>query len=115
MKKKMLAHFKQKFEEQRKLILKQAAIAIELDVDGDEMDQAQGDALNSIMEQLSRRNIKQLENIEKALNKIEEGVFGECEECGRPISEKRLLAKPDADTCITCAERLECIARQYAS
>lgn len=115
MKKKILDNFKKLFEEQRAEILKQAAKPTELDVDGDEMDKAQGDVLNSIMEQLSLRNIKKLENIDKALKKIEDGTFGECEECDGPISEKRLLAKPDADTCIACAERLEYTARQYAS
>ena len=116
MKKKLLKQFKQMFEDKKREILKRSdTTALELDINGDDMDKIQGDVLGAIMEQLSRRSIKQLENIEKALNKIEDGTFGECEECGEAISEKRLLAKPDADTCITCAERLEYAARQFAS
>jgi DnaK suppressor protein len=47
------------------------------------------------------------EKIESTLKKIEDGVFGICEECGRPISEKRLMARPIARLCIQCKEKEE--------
>ena len=45
--------------------------------------------------------------IEAALEKIEDGVFGECDECGGQISKARLQAIPYAPLCIKCAQKLE--------
>jgi DnaK suppressor protein len=41
-----------------------------------------------------------LEQIERALARIDEGTYGICERCGQPIAEERLLAKPAATLCI---------------
>lgn len=48
-----------------------------------------------------------LKKIDHALEKIESGTFGECEECGDDISMKRLLARPIATQCIHCKEEQE--------
>jgi len=48
-----------------------------------------------------------LESIESALEKIEDGVFGLCEECSLAISKTRLNAIPYAALCIKCAQKLE--------
>lgn len=45
--------------------------------------------------------------IEAAIEKIEGGVFGECEECGGQISKTRLQAIPYTALCIKCAQKLE--------
>ncbi len=45
--------------------------------------------------------------MDKALNKLEEGTFGECEECGSEIETKRLEARPVATLCIKCKEEQE--------
>ncbi len=42
--------------------------------------------------------------IDNALRKIKEGTYGVCEECSKPISQKRLLAVPHAPLCIKCQE-----------
>lgn len=42
--------------------------------------------------------------IDAALKKIEEGTYGNCENCEKPISQKRLLALPYAPLCIKCQE-----------
>jgi len=47
-----------------------------------------------------------LSAIEDALKRIEEGTFGACVNCGKPIAEERLAALPWATTCIDC-KRLE--------
>ena len=44
-----------------------------------------------------------LNDIEDALQKIDEGTYGVCEQCGGPIGEARLEAMPAARLCITCA------------
>ncbi|MFA5134794.1 MAG: TraR/DksA C4-type zinc finger protein [Patescibacteria group bacterium] len=43
-----------------------------------------------------------LEKIDKALGKFDKGTYGACEECGKEISEERLLAYPEAQHCIEC-------------
>ena len=41
-----------------------------------------------------------LEQIERALARIDEGTYGTCERCGKPIPEERLRARPWATLCI---------------
>lgn len=48
-----------------------------------------------------------LEAIELALERIEEGTYGQCDECGVKIPKLRLNALPYAPTCVKCAEHLE--------
>jgi RNA polymerase-binding protein DksA len=48
-----------------------------------------------------------LEEIEAALRRIEEGTFGICTNCGKPIAEERLEALPWATLCIGCARDRE--------
>lgn len=43
--------------------------------------------------------------IKRALKKVDDGSFGECEECGEMVSEARLEAKPEARLCIDCKHR----------
>jgi len=46
-----------------------------------------------------------LEDIEVALQKLDDGTYGRCEGCGGPIAEARLEAMPAARLCITCASK----------
>lgn len=46
-----------------------------------------------------------LEQVESALERIEAGNFGNCQECGREISRERLDAVPYARLCIECARK----------
>ncbi len=48
-----------------------------------------------------------LDAVESAIEKIEDGVYGECEECGGQISKARLQAIPYTPRCIKCAQKLE--------
>jgi RNA polymerase-binding transcription factor DksA len=45
-----------------------------------------------------------LRNIDAALDRIKEGVFGNCLKCGRRIAEARLDAVPEAMYCIDCEQ-----------
>jgi DnaK suppressor protein len=47
-----------------------------------------------------------LEAIDAALKRIEDGTYGRCVNCGKPIAEERLAAIPWATHCIDC-KRLE--------
>lgn len=52
-----------------------------------------------------------LEKIDRALEKLEEGTYGICEDCGEEISEKRLRAMPFAIYCVRCKTRREELER----
>jgi RNA polymerase-binding protein DksA len=45
-----------------------------------------------------------LEEIDAALQRIEEGTYGICTNCGKPIQPERLEALPWAQLCIDCAK-----------
>ena len=53
------------------------------------------------------RDKEKLLAIEEALEKIREGTYGVCEECGDEIGAGRLKAMPLAKLCVTCQSRLE--------
>lgn len=44
-----------------------------------------------------------LRDVNRALKKIEEGTYGLCEKCGKPIPEERLRAVPEAFTHVECS------------
>jgi DnaK suppressor protein len=46
-----------------------------------------------------------LEDVESALERIEDGTYGLCQDCGREIARERLNALPYAPLCIQCAKR----------
>jgi len=48
-----------------------------------------------------------LQRIKKALKKIEEGKYGICEKCGKPISIRRLMIVPEARYCIKCENLID--------
>jgi len=48
-----------------------------------------------------------LEAIEAALERVEDGIYGECDECGGAISKMRLNAIPYTPLCIKCAQKME--------
>ena len=50
---------------------------------------------------------KILNQIDETLRKIDEGKFGICETCSKPISKKRLLALPYTRSCIKCQSEEE--------
>ena len=50
----------------------------------------------------AQRDGRLLYHIDKALERIERGVFGMCDACSEPISRERLEAVPHARLCIRC-------------
>ena len=46
-------------------------------------------------------------DINNALERIKKGAYGICKYCKKEIGEKRLLARPVANTCITCKIKLQ--------
>lgn len=56
---------------------------------------------------LASREGKFLAYLDRALERIEDGTYGLCSECGNPISKKRLEAVPHARMCVDCKTKLE--------
>jgi RNA polymerase-binding transcription factor DksA len=40
-----------------------------------------------------------------AVRRVDDGTYGVCERCARPIPAQRLVARPSASTCVDCARR----------
>jgi len=49
----------------------------------------------------------ELKDIEDALRRLDDGTYGICEECGKPIDEARLEAVPWARYCVVDQARIE--------
>lgn len=53
------------------------------------------------------RERKLIRKIKDALERLDNGTFGICEQCGEDISEKRLKARPVTTLCIDCKKKQE--------
>ena len=56
---------------------------------------------------LGDRDREKLAEIEEALERIKNGAYGICDECGEPIAEARLMALPFTKVCIDCKSKHE--------
>jgi DnaK suppressor protein len=74
---------------------------------GDEVDLVNLERDRELLLKLQGRNRFYLKKIDEALNRIENGTFGECAECGCGIEMNRLQARPTATHCIECKESQE--------
>ena len=54
---------------------------------------------------MRERYEQRLEQIEKALGRLHDGLYGICEECGGRIEPERLEAVPYTVLCISCARK----------
>jgi len=66
------------------------------------MDALQGQAM---AQATHRRREQELQRIDAALKRLEEGDYGECVHCGEDIAAKRLELDPTAPLCIDCAKQ----------
>lgn len=74
---------------------------------GDVVDFALDSVQDEITSQLIEVESRELARIEKALEKMQAGTYGVCEECGSDIPLSRLYALPYATLCIRCQRELE--------
>lgn len=104
-----LKKFRRIFEDQRRGILfadrvVREEFSVNPDERYDEVDQASLDVEQSMRMRLCNREALYLKKVEEALIRIEEGTFGECQDCGECIELKRLEARPTATLCVGCKE-----------
>ena len=112
MRKDALKKFKKLFEEQkRSLLFSDKVVREDFSVNSDdrfdELDQATADIEQSMRMRLRNREALYIKKLDEALQRIEEGTFGDCDECGEEIGQNRLLARPTATLCVSCKEEQE--------
>ena len=73
----------------------------------DPSDRASMESERSFNLRIRDRERKLMEKIEEALERIENGNYGICEECQEEISEGRLKVRPIATLCIECKKKQE--------
>ena len=73
----------------------------------DETERADKIAENMVEHQLGYSESKLLEKIEYALERLEQGSYGICDECNEQIGIERLKAKPSVSLCIDCQTKKE--------
>ncbi len=62
---------------------------------------------DEVLEGLFSESSQELLQINHALQRIDQGKYGECNECGSKIKKKRLKIMPYTTLCIECAQQLE--------
>jgi DnaK suppressor protein len=73
----------------------------------DEGDEALADLREGTIFSLVQLRYKELEQIEHTLSRIDSGHYGECVDCGRWITSKRLQVMPHALRCRECQAKWE--------
>ena len=79
-----------------------------------------GDVATEVFEQelaafLSRNVQLHLREVTDALSRIDEGIYGQCEDCGEQIAPERLGALPWARRCMPCQAQMEKPVRRPTS
>lgn len=79
-------------------------IARAADHDGDEVDAGAKAAYREHQISLVASISDRLAQVERALERLEAGSYGTCEECGEMITPERLEVFPSATSCVTCKQ-----------
>ncbi|MFC1895110.1 RNA polymerase-binding protein DksA [Thermodesulfobacteriota bacterium] len=117
MKKKDLKYFRQVLTGQLRDLLYQAddtltGMADQKENFPDPTDRASLEADRNFMLRIRDRESKLIKKIRSALDRIENGTFGVCDNCGEDVSMERLKARPVTTLCIECKTKEE--ARERA-
>lgn len=73
----------------------------------DEADMMSAEAETAMRMRLRNREALYLKKIHQALDRIQDGTFGECNDCGDAIETRRLEARPTTTLCLDCKEESE--------
>lgn len=77
----------------------------------DPLDRALLESNRNFQLRLRDRERKLFKKIQEAMQRLDAGTFGLCEECGEPIELERLRARPVTTLCIDCKEEQERIEK----
>lgn len=103
---KMLQSIKAQLVQQKETLLSEAETALN-ELPGQTIfpdlgDQASAEIDRDFLLRLRGREQRLLKKIDEAIDRIDSGTFGICEDCGNEIDIKRLLARPVTTMCIEC-------------
>ena len=112
MKKAKVEEFRQLLQEQMDQLLREADKTVSDMTDEktnfpDPTDRASLESDRNFELRIRDRERKLISKIREALDRIDDGEFGECEDCGDPIGEARLKARPVTTLCIECKTEQE--------
>jgi DnaK suppressor protein len=79
----------------------------DLEATQDPADMAANAYTKELLISMSANDRKLLQLIDEALERVEGGAYGECVNCGEPVSEKRLDAVPWTRYCLKCQDLQE--------
>jgi len=85
----------------------ETANGLHVEQEPDPVDDAQSQSLRELAVHIMNTDWQVQKAIEVALNRIESGEYGLCEECDEPIILRRLKALPWATRCVACQEESE--------
>ncbi len=117
---KTLAKFRKILLEEKQRILNNSKnavkneLALSPDDLADETDLAVSEINQNLVFKLRDRERQLLTKIDEAMARMDEGVFGTCEDCEEPIEARRLEARPVSTLCIACKEKQEHREKIYA-
>lgn len=77
----------------------------------DEVDQIQATASRDVGLATRELLLTRVNHLSAALDRLNEGEYGACVECGEPIAPARLDALPEVQTCVRCQAGLERLGR----
>ena len=80
----------------------------------DRGDESLADMLTDLNMTLVDKHVQETRDINSALIRIDKGIYGSCEDCGKDIGFERLAAYPTATRCINCQETWE-TTRQHGT
>ena len=112
MKKNKVEEFRQLLQEQMDQLLREADKTVSEMTDEktnfpDPTDRASLESDRNFELRIRDRERKLISKIREALDRIDAGEFGECEDCGDQIGEARLKARPVTTLCIECKTEQE--------
>ncbi len=113
-----LEYFRQKLENWKKTLVSQSADTLDDLRQGglnqpDEIDRASMETDKFLDLRTKDRIRKLITKIDEALDRIEDGTYGYCEETGEPIGISRLEARPAATLSIEAQERHERMEKTF--
>jgi DnaK suppressor protein len=117
MNKRDLKFFRELLHEKRNELLREAERSVDVMVDDkenfpDPTDRASLESNRNFMLRIRDRERKLVSKIDEAIQRIDDGEYGVCEECGEAIGVERLKARPVTTLCIDCKSAQEAQERK---
>lgn len=107
-----LVFFKEHLTKMLEEVLEKSDATIEdmtdtMEVFADPADRATMESDRAFVLRLRDRERRLIKKIQSALQRIEDGTYGICDDCGEDISISRLKARPVTKLCIQCKSKQE--------